>query len=164
MNEMSAYTANKTCAVCHISLSISMFTKDASTSDGLRTKCKVCASEYWKNYKEKNKDKLKTRSQQNRDSRSLSNIKRRAKQKGIEFNLELEDISGVVVCPVFGFELERSNGNASKRSPSVDRIDPNKGYTKDNIQVISQLANNMKQDATPEQLLMFADWIYKTYK
>lgn len=164
MNENTASDL-KACSVCKSSLSFTCFTKDASTSDGLRSKCKKCAKEYWNKYKEENKEKLAHRSQQNRDSRALSNIKRRAKQKGIEFDLSVEDIQNVSICPVFGFKLERANGSGGKpNSPSVDRIDPTKGYTKDNVQVVSHLANNMKQDATPEQLLMFADWIYKTYK
>jgi len=164
MNE-DAMDNTKTCSVCMYSFDFSMFTKDVSTSDGYRSKCKNCAKEYWKKYKENNKEKLAHRSQQNRDSRALSNIKRRAKQKGIEFNLTLEDIQNVLVCPVFGFKLERAKGSGGKpTSPSVDRINPTKGYTKDNVQVISQLANNMKQDATPEQLVMFAEWIFKTYK
>lgn len=155
----------KTCSICKSSLSFTCFTKDISTSDGLRNKCKECVKSYWSTYKETHREKLAKRSQQNRDSRALSNIKRRAKQKGLDFDLELEDIIGIEYCPVLGLKLERAMGSGGKpNSPSVDRIDPSKGYTKDNIQVLSQLANNMKQDATPEQLLMFADWIYKTYK
>jgi hypothetical protein len=65
---------------------------------------------------------------------------------------------------VFGFALERStNGKPTKFSPSVDRIDPTKGYTKDNVQVISNLANAMKQNATKEELIVFAKWVLKTY-
>ncbi len=36
-----------------------------------------------------------------------------------------------------------------------DRIDSANGYTKDNIQVISSIANRMKWNATKEQLLTF---------
>lgn len=164
MNDPNHVKDTKTCSACNTSLPFTSFTKDSSKKDGLTNRCRKCAKEYWQKYKENNLEKLSTRSQQNRNSRALSNIKRRAKKKGIAFDLEIKDIEGVDVCPVFGFELERAVGSASKRSPSVDRINPTKGYTKDNIQIISNKANTMKQDATPEELLMFADWIYRTYK
>lgn len=154
----------KKCNKCKEVKEDSYFTKDLSSSDELRAHCKECAKDYWNNYKENNKEKLAQRSQQNRDARALSNIKRRAKQKNLSFDLSLEDIQGVLVCPVFGFELKRSIGKATKDSLSVDRIYPEKGYVKDNIQIMSNKANTMKQDATPEELLMFADWIIKTYR
>ena len=44
-------------------------------------------------------------------------------------------------------------------SPSLDRIDPNRGYTKDNIIVMSYRANRIKNDATKEEIKKLAEWI-----
>ena len=65
------------------------------------------------------------------------------------------------LCPVFGFELVYGDDGEHGRnnSPSIDRIDPKKGYVKGNIQIISKLANSMKQNATPEQMMQFAQWV-----
>jgi predicted nucleic acid-binding Zn-ribbon protein len=91
--------------------------------------------------------------------------KQRSAEKGLEFNISVEDISIPDTCPVLGIQLNVNSGRSGAyvNSPSLDRIDSGKGYTKDNIQVISQLANAMKHKATKEQLLAFADWVYKTY-
>ena len=40
-----------------------------------------------------------------------------------------------------------------------DKKDPTKGYTSDNVWVISQLANAMKWDSTPEERKAFANWV-----
>ena len=129
-------------------------------------------AEYNRRWREKNKERLKAEKAQydadhkedRKDYKVLQVIKDRAKKKGIPFDLELSDISTYSVCPVFGYVLERGNGTANPNSPSVDRIDATKGYTKDNIQILSNKANAMKQDATPEELLKFAEWVFKTYK
>lgn len=96
----------------------------------------------------------------------LGSIQSRCKKGDIPFDLSLGDIVIPEYCPILGIPLFRNIGKpgATKNSPSVDRIDPKKGYTKDNIQVISYKANTMKNDATAEQLLLFADWIYKNFK
>lgn len=87
--------------------------------------------------------------------------KQRAKDRGHEFTLEFSDIIIPNVCPVLGLPLNVNSGKsgAYPNSPSLDRIDNSKGYTKDNIRVISQQANAMKHCASNTQLHLFADWI-----
>ena len=67
----------------------------------------------------------------------------RARKRGIQFDLLLEDIVIPAVCPVLGTPMDR---------PSLDRFDPTKGYTADNIRVISMRANTLKSDGTIEEL------------
>lgn len=90
--------------------------------------------------------------------------KQRCKETGREFDIEVSDIVIPDVCPVLGIELNMNSGKsgAYRNSPSLDRKDNSKGYTKDNIQVISQLANAMKCHATNEELHKFAQWILAT--
>lgn len=91
--------------------------------------------------------------------------KTRAAKNGYPFDLTPADLDMPTHCPVLGIELKIHKGRpgAFSSSPSLDKIVPELGYVKGNVQVMSQLANQMKGAATPEQLLMFADWIYKTY-
>ena len=92
-------------------------------------------------------------------------VKKRATQKGTEFNLDIEDIPEIpLVCPVLGIEIKSNKISAPlDSSPSLDRINPNLGYIKGNIQVISKLANSMKNNASPEELKLFATYIINNY-
>lgn len=91
--------------------------------------------------------------------------KNRAATQGVPFDITPEDIIIPTHCPILGIELEIQKGKpgAFKRSPSLDKIIPELGYVKGNIQVMSQLANQMKGAATPEELRLFAEWITRTY-
>lgn len=62
-------------------------------------------------------------------------------------------------CPVFGRRFTERGSGFSPWSPSIDKIDPAKGYVPGNVQVISMLANAMKRNATPAQLRQFAQWV-----
>ena len=119
---------------------------------------------YSKKYYVENKEKLKAYASSRKEERMFSSIRSRARQKGIDFNLDLEDIKNYNICPVFGFELKRgSDAKVSYDSPSVDRINPELGYVKGNVQVISHKANSMKQNATPQELRIFARWILDNF-
>jgi len=90
----------------------------------------------------------------------LRNVcKSRAKKLGLEFNLEPEDFIIPEFCPIFGVKLERGGKGYHENAPSVDRLDPRKGYVKGNISIISFRANRIKADATAAELRIIADWI-----
>lgn len=92
--------------------------------------------------------------------------KARCKKSGREFTIVVEDIVIPSHCPILGIPLVCKTGRSGgdPNSPSLDRIDSTKGYTPDNIVVVSHLANMMKSSATPEQLIKFAEWVLDTYK
>ena len=80
--------------------------------------------------------------------------KKRAKKKGIEFNLLIEDIPQVPeICPILGINIIANITNSPlDSSPSLDRINPLLGYIVGNVRIISNRANRIKADATLEEL------------
>lgn len=86
----------------------------------------------------------------------LGEAKKRALKKELEFNIIRTDIVIPEYCPILGIPLLRGSKVVNANSPSLDRIDPSKGYVKGNIQVISNRANTIKNDATPEELMKVA--------
>ena len=51
-----------------------------------------------------------------------------------------------------------------QNSPNIDRIDNNKGYTMDNVIVVSALANTIKTSATPDQIIKVGEFYKKLYE
>ena len=99
------------------------------------------------------------------ESRMLQRAKSRAKSKNIRFDLQVQDIVIPEYCPILKIKLEIKKGQSGgqNNSPALDRIISEQGYVKDNIRVISHLANMMKSCATKEELITFANWINNNY-
>lgn len=98
----------------------------------------------------------------NQDYRLYQLTKSKCKKHGIEFNLDLADFKIPDTCKYLGVKLTNIMGTGRvPTNASIDRIDNTKGYIKGNIQIISDLANRMKQDATLDQLETFAINILK---
>jgi hypothetical protein len=106
---------------------------------------------------------------ENPDAQLWSSAKKRAADRGIPFSITRGDIRTVMTdtCPVFGEHIYSRAGDKphtySPWSMSLDRINPSDGYVPGNIQILSHKANAMKSDATPQELIQFADWIYSVY-
>lgn len=89
----------------------------------------------------------------------LSSAKRRAKVKNMKFNIELSDIIIPEHCPILNIKLIVNKGFAKENSPTLDRIDSNKGYIKGNIAVISNRANRLKDNSTIRELELILDYM-----
>ena len=93
---------------------------------------------------------------------------RRAGIKGLEFDLpSYKDLPKCPKkCPILNIvlkvgKLKDSNGGGTDNSPSLDRIDNNKGYVKGNLQIISRKANQMKSNANFEEIEMLYKYMKK---
>lgn len=89
----------------------------------------------------------------------LRNAKSRAKKKNIEFSITEKDIVLLEYCPILKIKLQENNFSAKPNSYSIDRIDNSKGYIKGNIQIISHRANQIKNDATVEELKLLLTYL-----
>lgn len=69
-----------------------------------------------------------------------------------DFYKKSKDIVIPSVCPVLGIPLFLVGSKRTDNSPSVDRVDSTRGYTKDNVRIISWRANKLKQDASLEEV------------
>ena len=92
----------------------------------------------------------------------FSSAKKRANALGLEFNLTTEFIESISpkVCPILLKVIKYGGGEKTNSSSSIDRIDSNRGYTRDNVQIICNLANLMKSNATVDEMINFSSWIY----
>jgi hypothetical protein len=63
-----------------------------------------------------------------------------------------EDVYIPEFCPVLGIKLEIGKGQSSSSSPSLDVVDRDRYYVPSNVAVISQKANQIKNEASVEDL------------
>ena len=83
---------------------------------------------------------------------AMVGIRGRAKNKGLEVNITHEDLAVPDICPVLGIPIILSKNAPRGNRPSVDRFDNSLGYAKGNVRVISSRANNLKNDATVDEI------------
>ena len=136
-----------------------------------------------KNYRADNKEKIRDRKR--KYVSNYFNIKKytditipflsykicKMKERSNDVTLTAEELLQLIPkdlkCPVFGTKFTFGKGNDWKfkqNSMSVDRIDNNKGYHKDNIVIVSFKANTMKSSATLKELYQVADFYYELEK
>jgi len=125
-------------------------------------------NETTRKYYEKNKETISKRQskykKKNKAVGLCSASKARAKQKNLPFNLTSKYIKEIWPednkCPALGIDLKKGeeSGNGRRHAPSLDRIIPELGYMKGNVQIVSLLANQIMSDATPDQVIMVGEY------
>lgn len=134
---------------------------EAYYTSGWRKRNPERAEEYSKYYRSSGKarDNYVNLAHRNLRNHLLKRARNNAKRSNVDFNLEIDDIIIPDKCPYLEIPMTNNvglNNRGLKDSYSIDRIDPSKGYVKGNIQIISKLANTMKNEATIEELLTFS--------
>lgn len=82
-------------------------------------------------------------------------LKASAAKRNIPFELTPSDIDTIgipITCPVLGIPLYFHKEKVQDDSISFDRIDSTKGYSIDNIVVVSYRANKLKSNATLDEM------------
>ena len=113
-------------------------------------------TEQYRESPEQHLQKIKEWKINNLEKYLVHNAKQRAKKYGIPFDITYKDIVIPECCPYLGIKLVPFS---EWSSPSLDKIIPELGYVKGNIQVISTKANTMKNSATHDELVRFAEAI-----
>jgi hypothetical protein len=136
------------CCRCRLLLPWEHFGKLRHGLFGLNTECKACrkhsSKAHWKTVPT--------------TKRMLQRAKSRATKRGWAYTITEQDVPIPKICPILGAPLQAGGPYA----PSIDRIDPHKGYTPDNVQVISNRANILKSNGTIEEFMLLVKWFSRS--
>ena len=104
-------------------------------------------------------------------ARACGYAKFRSKKKNLKFDIDTKYLMSIYPkdnkCPILGYTMRPAQNGSSgqdKYSPSLDRIDPRKGYIKGNVEWVCSLANQMMTYAEGPDLIRFSKWINKRYR
>jgi hypothetical protein len=95
-------------------------------------------------------------------------MRERSRERGLEFDADILTVDYIIewlkntpLCPCCGTEIDYGfkAGNRKNNSPSIDRFDPSRGYTVDNISILCWRCNNLKRDATADELEVIIRWM-----
>lgn len=109
------------------------------------------------------------RGTKNISSTFWSRLIQHAKARGLDIEISIQDLEELLLkqnfkCALSGIPISVGYGSLKKSGEvtgSVDRIDNNKGYLKDNIQFVHKDINWMKQDFNQD---IFLEYCYKIYR
>ena len=148
----------KVCTKCGVEKPISAFKPRKNRNNKPDTRCYECLLAYNREYR-KRPGALEAHKQRKVANHKLDprhilveSARRRSRILGIACTVTVEDLLIPELCPVLGIKLLVIGGHCNDSSPTLDRVDPNGGYTHDNVRVISFRANSIKRNATPDEL------------
>jgi hypothetical protein len=142
------------CTGCKRELPRGSFHKNTKNSSGLKSRCRECRSEDARKRYAADRRGIIDRGKSWRAknvTRSVANglihvARARAKKKRLAFNLcgcrkEICAILDRGNCEITRLEFHLGGGRRRWNSPSIDRIDPGKGYVWGNVRVVCWMTN-----------------------
>ena len=144
-DDNDARRLTKQCAKCSETKDASEFNKDKASATGLSSWCKVCHNKASYVRRRKTVEQAMWRRAQKRASKS-----------GLPFTISEDDIFIPADCPCLGIPLRVAAGVVDDYSPTLDRLNNNRGYEPDNVWVISNRANIIKSVSTVDELFKIA--------
>lgn len=88
----------------------------------------------------------------------LNRLKNRAIRDGEAYDLTVDSVYWPTHCPVFGYELSYEVADKD-RSVSFDKHDPKKGYTRENVVVMSLRANRAKWNLNVDEVKVLYEYL-----
>lgn len=154
----------KACSKCSIIKPFSSFNRCKNKPHGLHSWCRDCSNAYKKQYRASGRQAAAQRSNPitMQIGQMISNSRYRAKQKGLDHNIDTDYLRSIrpTHCPYLGiplhWEIDRGSNvrtGALPNSPSLDRLDPSKGYIRGNVIIVSHRANSIKNNASEIELI-----------
>lgn len=140
----------KYCSGCKSDKALELFSKNRRMKDGYANWCKDCLKSLWQ--RPENKLRRKERRIEDYARTLFVETRSRAKASGIPFDLDIADLEIPIACPITGAPLVVSLGGRTDNTPTVDRKNPELGYVKGNVFVVSWIANKIKSDQTDPSL------------
>jgi hypothetical protein len=147
------------CGRCGEYKTPSEFYKNSKALHGTQAYCKPCVREYagtgkWSEWRKERYYRDPTRT-------IWIEARTRARKQGLPFDIEPSDCSIPEFCPVLGIRLlPKGKGTHTDATPTLDKVEPSKGYVKGNVNVISWKANRLKSNCDePETFESIAAYI-----
>ena len=153
------------CSSCKqwLPLNKEFFSVHKKTKMGLRGQCKECCQKYRRDRRSKEDTNIWFA---DRASSAKHRIKRR--RKNFSFTITYEDLDYPTHCPITGLELTYLTAGGGKgrvrnfHAASIDRIDSSLGYVPGNVQVVSSIANIMKNSLSENDFFNLIEMIHDT--
>lgn len=161
----------KTCTKCNVTMMLVNFPNDNRAKDGKQSRCYSCYRQYYYDNREKRKDYNKKynakhsselkeyhaerySSIKGRSIALYNSAKDRAEKFEREFTITRENVEFMLsfkICWITGIPFRMNKIENTKNNPfapSLDRKDNNEGYTLKNTQIVCNMVNMAKSDAS----------------
>lgn len=156
-----------TCNKCGAARDVVTYFKNSE--ECTRTICRPCHS---KQSYESRKKRRKGYLEQLRDKAQVDVVRRaylmwrrakdRAKKRNLEFSITREQVEEWLIigkCQVtkLTLDLKFDDDRMNPLAPSLDRIDPRRGYVPGNVQMVCWVYNRAKGDGTADDVLLLVE-------